>query len=572
MPTLKRIGAAAVALSHLAALAPVAEAQVATVPVAVGDAVSAESTLSGVVQDPRGLPLLGAFVAVIALGADEPTAVVVTDGGGKFSVGNLPQGMYSLLVGSLGFAGTVLQGISVPSTVPVTLQLEPEEQRTLSAFDAPLDLGYALRSSKRDVLRQTDTTIVTADGTAAAPRQDLSGAVAPSLAMGGEVRLWSFTNVGSSSAESETVGVTTVDLRSGNLWDLRAHVGHEGAVWAASNLRQDLGGGHSLRVGFGYVGGGFQLQMPEEAGIPGSWIGRLLVEDTWQASDPLEVRYGVRYEHHNYLGNSELVSPAFELAYELVDNTRLTTGVAMNTTGLGLADDNGFEVMSVINKANVRVNDTSQVVPERALRYHFGVEQYIGPAAVSVRAYYDDVTNQLLGVYLSGDAGQHNYLFFNVGDSAARGVELGVAGQIADAVSGQVTYAYRDRDAAYTLPMPTTFGVGQAEDLDRLGQQTHEVNATLAAQIPTARTFLEASYSWRHGMPVVRDGEIRPDVGRFDFRVRQPLPFRALQTEWSAMLQVRNLLGPQYDGLYDVTFAELVGLTRGIAGGLAVSF
>ena len=38
------------------------------------------------------------------------------------------------------------------------------------------------------------------------------------------------------------------------------------------------------------------------------------------------------------------------------------------------------------------------------------------------------------------------------------------------------------------------------------------------------------------------------------------------------MVQVRNLLGPEYQGLYNVSLAELLGLTRGIAGGLAVRF
>jgi len=566
MANTKRIGAVATILGlFVATLAPSVQAQVP-----VSRTIAPDTTLSGVVQDTRGLPLLGAFVAVIALGADEPAAVVVTDGRGAFSVANLPQGVYSLLVGSLGFTGTVLQGINVPTVVPVTLQLEPAEERTLAAFDAPLDLGYALRTSKRDVLRQTDTTLVTEDGEAAvgaaAPVGD--GTVRPAMTMGGEVRLWSFANV----ANSETVGVTTLDLNGSKMWNLRAHVGNQGSVWAASNLQNDLGGGHNLRVGFGYVGGGFQFALPEELEGDGSWIGRLQVEDIWQVSDPLQVRYGVRYEHHNYLGNTEMVSPAFELAFTVVNNTRLTTGVAMNTTGLGLAEDNGFEVMTVLNKANVRINDTSQVVPERALRYHFGVEQTIGGASVSVRAYYDDVTDELLGVYLEGANGQHNYLFFNVGDTGARGVELGVAGRIVDSVSGQITYAFRDRETAYGWRALTPVGSGGGASLGELGRQVHEVNATVAAQIPTALTFVEATYNWRYGMLAVRNGETRPDVGRFDFRVRQPLPFHGLRTEWSAMLQVRNLLGQEYEGLYNVSLAELVGLTRGIAGGLAVRF
>ncbi len=567
MPSTKRIGAVATIVTlFVAALAPSVQAQVP-----VSRTIAPDTTLSGVVQDTRGLPLLGAFVAVIALGADEPSAVVVTDGRGAFSVGNLPQGVYSLLVGSLGFTGTVLQGINVPTTVPVTLQLEPDQERSLAAFDAPLDLGYALRTSKRDVLRQTDTTLVTDDGEAAVglqvPASD--GTVRPAMVMGGEIRLWSFSNVGN----SETVGVTTLDLSGDDMWNLRAHVGYQGSVWAASNLRRDLGGGHDLRVGFGYVGGGFQFALPEELDARGSWIGRLDVQDTWQVAAPLQIRYGIRYEHHNYLGNTEMVSPAFELTFTVVDNTRLTTGVSMNTTGLGLAQDNGFEVMSVLNQANIRINDTAQVVPERALRYHLGLEQMIGGAAISVRAYYDAVTDELLGVYLAGANGQHNYLFFNVGDTGARGVEVGVAGKIVDSVSGQITYSFRDRDAGYGWRALTQVGTGAGTaSFDQLARQTHEVQATLAAQIPSAHTFVEATYNWRYGMLAVRDGQARPDMGRFDVRVRQPLPFHGLRTEWSAMLQVRNLLGQQYDGLYNVSLAELVGLTRGIAGGLAVRF
>ena len=567
MPDKKRIGAVATILTlFVAALAPSVQAQVP-----VSRTAAPDTTLSGVVQDTRGLPLLGAFVAVIALGADEPSAVVVTDGRGAFSVGNLPKGVYSLLVGSLGFTGTVLQGINVPTTVPVTLQLEPDQERSLASFDAPLDLGYALRTAKRDVLRQTDTTLVSGDGEAApAPQASAGdGTVRPATMMGAEIRLWSFSSVGN----SETVGVTTLDLRGDNMWNLRAHVGNQGSVWAASGLRHDPGGGHDLRVGFGYVGGGFQFALPEEMDAQGSWIGRLEVEDTWQVAAPVQLRYGVRYEHHNYLGNTEMISPAFELAFAVVDSTRLTTGVSMNTTGLGLAQNNGFEVMSVLNKANIRINDTARVVPSRALRYHVGVEQMVGGAAISVRAYYDEVTDELLGVYLAGAQGEHNYLFFNVGDTGARGVELGVAGKIVDAVSGQITYAFRDRETGYGWRALSSVGTsGGSASLDQLARQTHEVNATVAAQIPTAHTFVEATYNWRYGMLAVRDGEARPDMGRFDFRVRQPLPFRGLRTEWSAMLQVRNLLGQEYEGLYNVSLAELVGLTRGIAGGLAVRF
>ncbi len=533
--------------------------------------------LVGVVQDSRGLPLLGAFVAVIALGDDQPAAIVVTDITGGFEVKDLPSGIYSLLVGSLGFAGTVLQGINVPGSAALTLQLEADPSRSLSAFSAPLDMSWALRSKKRDVLRKTDGTIVVANGAdAARPVPTLSatdGVVRGVPALAGELRLWSVTN----ASNAETVGVTSLSLGTPESWNLRAHLGGSGAVWAASEFTRDVGN-HELQVGFGYVGGTFDLLRPiHRESVPGdAWIGRLDVHDTWRISRQLSVSAGARYEHQNYLAASALVSPSVEVAYRPSETARISAGATHSTTGFGLAEDQGFEVLTLLHQADLDIGNTSRVQPERARRYHLEVEQRIGPAAVRARAYFDDVTDELLGVFVSGPDGVGNYLLFNMGDSTAKGFEFVVAGELVDtlagSVSGEVSYAMRDRDNAYSFVTPGQL-VSRLEAIDSNPiQQTHEVQASVAAELAPSKTYLQASYNWRSGMPVVQQGEVRYDYGRLDLRLQQPLPFRSARTQWSAMVQVRNLLGPAYDRLYDVSLAELVGLTRGIAGGLAVRF
>ncbi len=539
---------------------------------------STTQNLVGVVQDSRGLPLLGAFVAVIALGDDQPAAIVVTDTSGAFEVKNLPSGIYSLLVGSLGFAGTMLQGINVPGSAPLTLQLEADPSRSLSAFSAPLDMSWALRSKKRDVLRQTNGTIVVDNGTDAvrlAPAMSVTDRVVRGAdAVTGELRLWSVT----STSSTETVGVTSLSLGSPESWSLRAHVGGSGALWAASDFRRDVGGGHELQVGFGYVGGTFDLLGPThgELAPADAWIGRLDLRDTWRISRPLSLSVGVRYEHQSYFTTSALVSPTVEVTYQPSETTRISTGATHSSTGFGLADDEGFDVLTLLRQSELRIGNTSRVQPERARRYHLGVEQRIGPAAVSARAYFDDVTDELLGVFVSGPDGVSNYLLFNIGDSTASGFELAVAGELLDtlvgSVSGQVSYALHSRDKAYALATPGQL-VDRLEEIDsNTIQQTHEVQASVAAEIAPSRTYLQASYNWRSGMPVVQEGEVRYDYGRLDLRLRQPLPFHSGRAQWSAMVQVRNLLGPAYDRLYNVSLAELVGLTRGIAGGLAVRF
>lgn len=539
---------------------------------------STTQNLVGVVQDSRGLPLLGAFVAVIALGCDQPAAIVVTDTSGGFEVKDLPSGVYALLVGSLGFSGTMLQGINLPGSAPLTLQLEADPSRSLSAFSAPLDMSWALRSKKRDVLRETHGTIVVDNGTDAvrpAPALSVTDRVVRGTdAVTGELRLWSVT----STSSAETVGVTSLSLGSPESWNLRAHVGGSGDLWAAGDFTRQVGGGHELQVGFGYVGGTFDLLGPaHRQNTPGdAWIGRLDVRDTWRISRPLSVSVGARYEHQSYLATSALVSPTVEVTYQPGETTRISTGATQSSTGFSLADDQGFEVLTLLRQAELRIGNTSRVQPERARRYHLEVEQRIGPAAVSARAYFDNVTDELLGVFVSGPDGVSNYLLFNIGDSTAKGFELAVAGELLDtllgSVSGEVSYARHSRNKSYSFATPGQLVHRLVEIDSNMIRQTHEVQASVAAELAPSRTHLQASYNWRSGMPIVQEGEVRYDYGRLDLRLRQPLPFRSGRTQWSAMVQVRNLLGPAYDRLYNVSLAELVGLTRGIAGGLAVRF
>ncbi len=558
-------------------LAVVLTASIPATAAAQSQVASTTQHIVGVVQDSRGLPLLRAFVAAIALGDDQPAAIVVTDVTGGFEVKDLPSGVYALLVGSLGFAGTMMQGINVPGTAPLTLQLEADPSRSLSAFSAPLDMSWALRSKKRDVLRQTDGTIVVDAGTGAttsAHTDALTHRVVRGMpAVSGELRLWSVTNVSS----SETVGVTSLSLGTPASWALRAHIDGSGALWAASKVTRDLGD-HELQVGFGYVGGTFDLLAPthREYVSGDAWIGRLDVSDTWRISRPLSVSVGARYEHQSYLAKSALVSPRIEVAYRPGETTRISTGATHSSTGFGLADDQGFEVLSLLRQAELRIGNTSRVQPEQARRYHLEVEQRVGPAAVSARAYFDHVTDELLGVFVSGPDGVGNYLLFNVGDSKAAGFEFAVAGELLDTltgnVSGEVSYAVHERDTPYSFRTPGQLVASLPEIDTNPVQRTHEVQASVAAELAPSRTYFEASYNWRSGMPVVQEGEVRYDYGRLDLRLRQPLPFQSARAEWSAMVQVRNLLGPAYDRLYNVSLAELVGLTRGIAGGLAVRF
>ena len=101
----------------------------------------------------------------------------------------------------------------------------------------------------------------------------------------------------------------------------------------------------------------------------------------------------------------------------------------------------------------------------------------------------------------------------------------------------------------------------------------HEVAAGLETVVGGYDTRLNAIYYWQTGVPVVRGGTLGSVYERLDMNVRQPLPFRAFSSDWSALLQVQNVLGRAYDGVFDFRLDNTPPvLARLVSGGLAVRF
>ena len=100
----------------------------------------------------------------------------------------------------------------------------------------------------------------------------------------------------------------------------------------------------------------------------------------------------------------------------------------------------------------------------------------------------------------------------------------------------------------------------------------HELAAGLETVVGGYDTRLNAMYYWKTGVPVVRGGNLESVYERLDVNVRQPLPFRAFSSDWSALLQVQNVLGRAYDGVFDFRLGDAPVLARLFSGGLAVRF
>ena len=531
--------------------------------------------LTGAVYDSSGLPLIGALIAVAVPGGEQPTAMTVSDQSGRFSL-SVDPGVYTLMARSFGFISAVVPELQIPRLEPVRLQLRTERQVvSLLSDNAPLDIGWAFRPRVRDVLRTTEPTI---DGTT--PEVDRTawinhlGEGSMWANVGGELSLWAVAPTGGNTEDSRSA----TDFSMGSVgserhdWVFRGQLA-DGIVRANSSMTRLMSESHAMRLGVGFAGK--ELGVPEVEHAPRNmWVGSLAAEDFWRLGEAVHIGYGLRFEHYNYLEEDGLISPRVQIAFVPVEAVTLTTAVSYDAEAPGLA-----ELRFQVDPLAVRYMDVlgvENIDPERSLRYEVGVQTAIASTEWRARAYHDEISRELVGVYLANDAGSTDYLVANLGDAVVQGFEVDVRRSFMDSFAGVVTYAYGRREgAALPAGLASDRGllVGGAVEADAAAVDVvHELAAGLETVVGVYDTRLNATYRWQSGIPVVRDGSLESVYERLDLRVRQPLPFRALSSDWSALVQVQNVLGTSYDGVFDFGLGRAPVLSRLVSGGLAVRF
>jgi outer membrane receptor protein involved in Fe transport len=262
-----------------------------------------------------------------------------------------------------------------------------------------------------------------------------------------------------------------------------------------------------------------------------------------------------------------------QVAFAPIESVVVTTGVAYDAEAPGLA-----ELRFQVDPLAVRYMDVigvDGIDPERTLRYELGVRSTAAKTQWSARAYHDEIADELVGVYLANDTGSSDYLVANLGNSVMQGIEVDVRRSFLDSFAARASYAYGRREGA-ALPA----GIAADRGLIAGGFDTevaavdivHEVAAGIETVVGGYDTRLNAVYRVQVGVPVVREGSLGDTYERLDLRVRQPLPFNTFSSDWSALLQVQNVLGRSYDGVFDFSLGDTPVLTRLFSGGLAVRF
>ena len=530
-----------------------------------------QSELRGAVYDSSGLPLIGALVAIAAPGIERPRALAISDARGHFVFSGLDPGIYSLMARSFGFFSAVLPEVKVPRNEPVRLQLRSERQvASLLSEGASLDLGWAFRPRVRDILRKTDPTGNDAASSLLAGLDDSSAWDR----LGGELSLWTIAPM--PGAQDGSGSVTDLSLGSFNdgqkSWVLRGQVADGGVVRARGDITRVMSDAHAVRLGVAFAGKDLSV-----AGVDDDrrrmWVGSVSAEDYWRLGEAVQVGYGLNFEHYNYLQKTGVISPRVQIAFAPVESLVLTTGVSYSAEAPGLA-----ELRFQIDPLTVHYMDIltpESIDPERTLRYEFGIQRRSATTELRARAYHDEITDELIGIYLANPNGSSDYMVANIGDTVTQGFEVDLRRSFMDRVSGLLSYAYGHRTGS---PLPANLAAERGlidGDIDAERAEVdivHELAAGLETVLGQFDTRLRAMYRWKRGVPVVRQGNLENVYERLDLRVRQPLPFHALSSEWAALVQVQNVLGRQYDGVFDLRLGDVPVLSRLVTGGLAVRF
>ncbi len=531
--------------------------------------------LTGAVYDSNGLPLIGALIAVALPGAETPEGLTVSNTSGHFSIGLNP-GVYTLMAQSFGHISAVVSGISVPRLEPLRVQLRSQRQVTSMLSDAaPLDLGYALRPQVRDILRRTEPAIGSADSVPAGAWLNSFGEQSMWANVGGELSMWTVAPLDAKFEDSRTA----TDFAMGSVgtgrqeWVFQGQLADGGVVRARSQIFRVLNDSHAIRIGAGFAGKDLAVPPDSEHAPRSMWVGSISAEDFWRLGEDWQVGYGLRFEHYDYLEETALMSPRLQVAYAPVESVTVMTGISYDVEAPGLA-----ELRFQVDPLAVRYIDVlaiHNIDPERTMRYEVGLQTASANTTWRARAYLDQTSHEIVGVYLANANGSSDYLVANLGDAVTRGFEFDFRRSFMGSVSAVASYAYGRREgAAVPASLAADRGLLSGEyDADAAAVDvTHEVAAGVETVVGRYDTRLNAMYFWTTGVPVVRSGNLESVYERLDLNVRQPLPLRAFSSDWSALLQVQNVLGRAYDGVFDFHLGDAPVLTRLFSGGLAVRF
>jgi len=307
--------------------------------------------------------------------------------------------------------------------------------------------------------------------------------------------------------------------------------------------------------------------------------GAISAFDTFSISPLLTLTYGGRYSHYDYLENSSLISPRVALTLHPADHVRVSAMLSSRAVAPGAEEfmprgDAGVLLPPQRTFSSIVAGHPFEA--ERTNHVQVEVERDIASATVSLRAFKQQVNDQILTVFdvgtLDAPSTIGNYLLGNIGDAEATGLSAGVRAAIAGRVHGGIEYSVTRARVASTQAADLLLIDPAALRLD--GRQIQDLSTSIETDVPETATRVIVLY--RLSNAFARPAS-QPQGGavdaRFDVQVRQSLPFMDFSNaKWEMLVAVRNFFRETAadQSVYDELL--VVHPPKRIVGGLTLKF
>lgn len=557
--------------------------------------------LSGTVSDDHGNPLMGATVLIIGpmliptASAGDQVERVITDGKGKFAVGNLIPGWYSLQIISPTRLPAHRNGIKVQAGQTSTLRFALGDIFAPLRFQIPdkgdstlgEDWKWVLRTSSatRPLLRYLQDGAQPDRDVAKPPLPASQLLVAMAPAPSGLDPLASDLGMGSVlaylrplSQDSDLLVLASI-AANGTLTSSMGTEYRKGLISGneeeVSLVMHQLG----YATGVPHLGGSGQLSDSYAQGVAVSY------RQTSYVYPHLTLTAGLDINYLNAFREAMTAQPRIKLAYHVSNSTDVALQV-----GAGPSDSSG----TLLERAGVLDS-----FPQLTLRgYRPELEQIghseialdhrlKGSARIELAAYHDGVKNAavwasahpaaaswLAGNYMVNPA--VDGIFVNMGDYHSSGYRAAYTQRVGNHLEALV--AYRVGDSLYAHGIVNHAPEGDLQGVLR-PVRSASLTGGVSARIPVTRTQLTASYeSVQRGRVTTVDpyGEADLQIQPFfDVQIRQPLPALAfLPARIEAVADFRNLFAQGYSPLTQSGKSTLLlsSAYRSVRGGFSVQF
>ncbi|MGQ0733552.1 MAG: TonB-dependent receptor domain-containing protein [Acidobacteriota bacterium] len=590
-------------------------------------AAAATGTIAGIVLDEQGQPLEGVMVS--ALGGSRSFAV--SDRAGEFTLLGLMPGPYLVrahMDGYLPARGTMIHvrpAALATSTFTMKRLGTAAEPRVVAAAtggvaeSAPGDdaesstrsegeLSWRLRHLKRSILRDGTTLTGVGDATedwfitdslqflgrAVESSARLAGAFFVDSPLTGEVNL---LTTGAFDAPADlfqmenTHGVAffSVGAPVGNHgdWIVKAALNQRdlNAWLLAGNYVTRAPARHRYRLGMSY--GVHRYDGGNTAAMAGTVeavrnVGSVYAHDEWKLADFLTVGYGGHIGHYDYLVDSTHVSPRVTAELRPATHTRVRAVAGRQVTVPGaeefLPPARTHQVLPP--QRTFAPLTRAGFLPEDTRHYEVGLEHDLGEASLGVRAFQQQVDDQLVTIFglrtgSSPAVDKGHYFVGSAGSVDVRGWGVTFTHGFANHVRGSVDYSMaRAQWDGQTSPDRSRLSRVMPGALRQGTEQLHDLTTVLETELPQSATRVFLLYRINNAY-VRTDGRASsPGVdGRWDVQVSQRLPFLGFTSaQWEMLVAVRNVFRESVaeTSIYDELL--VASPPKRLIGGITVRF